>query len=104
MCDDFANNVTATVVCRQLGYRAEGWSFLLELSLLRTYAYLKFSAQVFSLYQFDATLPDIPILLDDVMCNGNETSLLQCSHNGVNIHNCVHDEDIVIECKGIIIV
>ena len=33
------------------------------------------------------------------MCRGNETSLLQCSHN--YHHECYHSEDIVIECKGI---
>ena len=56
---------------------------------------------VFSLYQFNVILPNIPILLDEVQCSGNEISLLECSHDGVNNHNCVHDEDIVIECPGI---
>ena len=56
--------------------------------------------QLFSLSQFEVTLPSITILLDDVMCTGNETSLLQCSHNGFNSHNCYHDEDIVLACIG----
>ena len=59
-----------------------------------------FSGHMFRLFDFDVTLPDIPILLDDVMCTGNETSLLQCSHNGFNNHNCRHNEDIVLACVG----
>ena len=55
---------------------------------------------IFHLGQFDATLSNIPILLDNVICTGNERSLLQCSHNGFNKHNCDHYEDIVIECVG----
>lgn len=57
---------------------------------------------ILSLYEFDVSLPlpIVPILLDDVVCSGNETSLLQCSHNGFNIHNCFHSEDIVVACVG----
>ena len=33
------------------------------------------------------------IVLDNVACLGTETTLLSCSHNGVNIHNCAHSED-----------
>ena len=28
------------------------------------------------------------ILLDDIQCNGNEANLLQCIHNGIDMHNC----------------
>ena len=60
------------------------------------------SGNIIDLVLFDATPPDIPILLDHVICTGNETSLLQCSHNGFNKHNCNNHDDIVIACVGII--
>ena len=49
------------------------------------------------LYDSDI-LPTTPILLDDVICHGNETSLLQCVHPGLHNHDCSHDEAIVLGC------
>jgi len=39
-----------------------------------------------------------PILMDDVDCNGSESSLTDCFHAGWGTNNCHHDEDISIEC------
>ena len=39
-----------------------------------------------------------PILLDNVLCTGNESSLLECDHNGVEVHNCDHFEDAGVSC------
>lgn len=56
-----------------------------------------------SLADYDVILPNIPIVLDDVECIGHETSLLNCPHNDFTVHSCVHDEDIVLECRGLCI-
>ena len=39
------------------------------------------------------------IWLDDVQCNGDETSLAECGHNGWGVHNCGHGEDVSIACS-----
>ncbi len=38
------------------------------------------------------------IVLDDVNCVGDETSLFFCPHTGINNHNCDHSEDAGVIC------
>ena len=40
-----------------------------------------------------------PIWLDDVSCTGLETELLECPHNGIGLHNCIHFEDASVRCS-----
>ena len=43
------------------------------------------------------------ILLDQLMCNGNESSLLDCdAGEEVGSHNCEHSEDAGVMCEGIL--
>ena len=40
-----------------------------------------------------------PIHLDDVRCLGNESSLLNCTHRGIGVHDCDHQQDVGIICQ-----
>ena len=40
------------------------------------------------------------ILLDNVICRGTESSLLECNTNPVGRHNCDHSEDAGVRCEG----
>ena len=44
------------------------------------------------------------ILLDNLMCNGSENTLIEClaNENDVGLHNCDHSEDAGVRCEGII--
>ena len=41
------------------------------------------------------------ILLDNVVCRGTESSLLECNTNPTGQHNCDHSEDAGVRCEGI---
>ena len=76
VCDDGWNISNAHVVCRQLGFRYA----------LNTYRDVHYGQRTG------------PILLDDVYCEGSESSLFSCNHRGVGNHNCDHDKDVSVRC------
>ncbi|RUS70459.1 hypothetical protein EGW08_021778, partial [Elysia chlorotica] len=74
VCDDQWDDLDATVVCKYLGFDG-------------------------GMATFDGHEDgNGKILLDNVQCVGNETSLSECLHIGINSHNCDHTEDAGVAC------
>ncbi len=41
-----------------------------------------------------------PILLDNVICDGNEERLENCLSDGFGVNNCNHGEDAGVRCMA----
>ena len=39
-----------------------------------------------------------PIFLDDLACTSLETRLIDCTHGGIEVTNCVHSSDAGVRC------
>ena len=75
VCDDGWDDSEADVVCRQLGFGSSGTTRHLQVSG---------SEQV------------VP---PNFTCSGNESMLLNCSHNGLGASDCNYFEDVEVECQ-----
>ena len=53
------------------------------------------------LRSFEGNISDLSIHLDNVVCTGSESSLLQCGHNPVGTHNCDNTEMAGVRCGGL---
>ena len=40
-----------------------------------------------------------PIWLSNVQCNGDESSIVVCRHDGWGVNNCKHNQDVGITCQ-----
>jgi len=78
ICDDFWGMEDARVVCRQL-------------DLGEPVAFTKKA-------HFGQGTGNV--LLDNVVCTGDEENIAQCRHRGFNVSNCNHDEDAGVICSG----
>ena len=72
VCDDQFGLNDANVICRQLGFPLGASQALPSHS-----------------HSFGAVAP---ILMDDLQCRGNETSLTECIFSGWGVHNCAPEE------------
>ena len=78
VCDDDWDKSDAQVVCRQLGYSS-------AVSAPRSARFGRGSGKIW---------------LDDVQCQGNETSIVNCRHRPWGVHNCGHHEDASVICSS----
>ena len=42
-----------------------------------------------------------PILMSEVNCNGDESSLIDCSYSPLVSSHCTHEYDVGVKCEGI---
>ena len=83
VCDDKWDINDAGVVCRQLNFSYEN-----AIPLRRSY------------FAPGSNTSLSNIILDNVVCDGSESSLLDCRHNAIGEHNCNHTEDAGVRCEG----
>lgn len=76
VCDDLFGDLDAQVACRQLGFNSS-----------------RASAQQFAFGSGTGF-----IWLDNVQCRGVENRLVDCTHNGLGVHDCFHFEDAGVAC------
>ena len=78
VCDDGWDINDARVVCRQLGYSS-------AVSAPQSAWFGQGSGKIW---------------LDDVQCQGKETSIVNCRRRPWGVHNCGHHEDASVICSG----
>ena len=78
VCDDFWGAPDAAVVCRELGFSADG-------AVARAFAAFGQGTG--------------RILLDNVNCAGTEDRLIDCPAPAIGLHNCGHSEDAGVICQ-----
>ncbi len=42
------------------------------------------------------------IALSYLGCSGEEPNLLSCSHSGIGVHHCSHNDDAGVRCPGLL--
>lgn len=76
-------------------------TYIIMLSMIHYY-FLDFVGALLALSRSPYRVPSysIPILLDDVLCFGDEQGLSQCHHRDWGVHNCGHYKDAAVICEG----
>ncbi|XP_052221892.1 deleted in malignant brain tumors 1 protein-like [Dreissena polymorpha] len=78
ICDDGFDWVEAGVICGMLGYSRNGAVAV----------------------SFGSGSNSQPIHLDNLDCDGNEETILECRHNVIDRTDCYHKEDVGVVCQS----
>ena len=102
ICDSGWSSQDADVVCRQLGFNTLGTTSL-------SCDILSYDCLWFHCYQGPISYSNSfygntsgPIWIDNVRCTGSESSILNCTHNGIGVlaSSCDHLDESGVECPG----
>ncbi|CAB4008842.1 deleted in malignant brain tumors 1 -like, partial [Paramuricea clavata] len=77
VCDDGLDQPDGDVICRQLGYSG--------------------ASAVYKHARYGQGTGEI--LLDSTGCSGSESFIWDCSHLGLKVSDCAHDEDSSVDCN-----
>lgn len=77
VCDDYFGVLDAQVACRQLGYHDKGAKTKTDVP---------------------SSTPDLPFLITNTECNGEEERLLDCSHDVPSSYSCHASETAGVDC------
>ncbi|KAI3356603.1 hypothetical protein L3Q82_017803 [Scortum barcoo] len=73
VCDDSFDTVDGKVICKMLGFST-------------------------AITTFTASPGSGKIWLDELRCLGTESDIFDCSHSGLGVNNCGHNEDAGVQC------
>ena len=96
VCDDFWEASDTVVVCRQLGFSTSGLFKLQLQSPLLISRNMFLGPTGVSFAAFGTGMG--PIWLDNVLCVGTESRLIDCPAHAIGSYNCVHSEDAGVRC------
>ena len=101
VCDNTWDATDAAVVCRQLGYATTG-------TCIRScYTYINFSVFITVVYVYTGLTPLYnanfgqgagPVIINSVVCIGNETNINDCTL--ITPSFCSHSNDAGVRCSG----
>ncbi|PFX27283.1 Low-density lipoprotein receptor-related protein 6 [Stylophora pistillata] len=77
VCDDHWGMSEATVLCKMLNFSG-----------------------AIRVESFGPGNYSFPILMDNVKCRGDENSIAACQHNGWEVEDCSHSEDVGVVCRN----
>lgn len=99
VCDNGWGYNDARVVCRQLGFPTVGEIEFTILENCGSYKILKSTGTVGRKNAYYGRGSGY-IMLTYVECNGEEQSLLNCTHIGDRVTSCSHSQDAGVSCPG----
>ena len=106
VCRDQWGTEDALVACRQLGFTNIGEciiilkivAIILAIAAKTVFPNLDSPTVIFNSTAAGFGVATGPIMLDDVRCNGDEGTLISCPNSGIGTHNCIHAQDVGLEC------